>query len=124
MKAFYPHGYCLSWQPDLLAAHVIADFLTAVAYLVIGTTLYWLGMTSWDRVMAPLRPAIPLGAAFIFLCGVNHAMAVLVVWYPAFHWQAVVKLMMMAVSLMTMGLLLWNLRTVKRHLEGRNRGGN
>ena len=38
---FMPHGMCFLWKPDLLAFHIAADALIALAYFSIPVFLIW-----------------------------------------------------------------------------------
>ena len=40
IAAVTPHGYCLLWQPPLIALHVISDALIAFAYIMIPVIIY------------------------------------------------------------------------------------
>jgi hypothetical protein len=33
--SFLPHGFCLTWRPDLVAMHVVSDLAIGLAYFSI-----------------------------------------------------------------------------------------
>ncbi len=40
IQTLLPHGYCFSWQKDLVTLHVVANILTALAYFTIPVILW------------------------------------------------------------------------------------
>jgi PAS domain S-box-containing protein len=97
-NGFMPHGYCISWTPELLWSMVGADAVIATAYFSIP-----LAIASFLRK----RPAssmnwVPrLFIAFIFWCGVTHVMDIWTVWQPDYGAQALTKMVTAAISLVT-----------------------
>ncbi|MGD0434279.1 MAG: hypothetical protein ABSA58_24635 [Acetobacteraceae bacterium] len=96
--AFVPHGFCLSWDPNLMATIVLSNALIALAYLVISVVLV-------NQAIQP-RPAVPrllywTFAAFIFCCGVSHVLDDVTLWLPIYRLQAVVLGVTAFVSLLT-----------------------
>lgn len=94
---FAPHGYCLFWNLPLLASHILGDVLIALAYFMIPPVLFALRkLISW---YVP-RMALLLFGAFIVSCGMTHVMDIVVIWYPLYYTQAVIKLVTASISLL------------------------
>lgn len=119
---FMPHGYCFLWRPDLLVLHAGSDSLIAAAYFSIPAAII---------TLLRKRPDIEgriakLFIAFIALCGVTHLMSVVVLWYPAYALEGLIKLATAMVSVTT-AIILWPLipkiaaLPTRTQLEQRNR---
>jgi two-component sensor histidine kinase len=100
---FMPHGTCLLWRPDLVAAHVLGDGLIALAYFSIPAALV---IFTRRRADLEYRWLFILFAAFILACGATHLIGVVTLWEPIYGIQAVVKLATAFVSLAT-AIVLW-----------------
>ena len=74
---YLPHGFCIAWNPQLLAMHVISDLLIAIAYFSIPIGIVYVAKKRPD---AELQPIYYLFAAFILACGVTHVMGILTLW--------------------------------------------
>ena len=84
---FIPRGFCLSWDPDLIAMIVLSNCLIALVYLIVTIALIILG--------AAPRPVVPRWlywtyAGFIFCCGVSHVLDGVTVWLPFYRLQAAI----------------------------------
>lgn len=111
--AYIPHGFCLAWEPDLVAAIVLSNGLIALAYIFLAGELL-------IKALEP-APVIPCWlywsfAAFIFCCGVSHVLDDVTLWYPVYRLQAVVLAITALVSLFTamLPLSVWLAREVSR----------
>ena len=100
-----PHGYCLLWQPDLLALHVISDLLIGLAYFSIPIAL---GVLLMRKRNLEFNWVLWLFAAFILACGTTHFISILVLWVPAYGLEGVVKAITAAVSILT-AIVIWPL---------------
>jgi signal transduction histidine kinase/CheY-like chemotaxis protein len=100
-----PHGMCLLWRPEILWTHVVADGLTAIAYLTIPAALIYFAHQRRDF---PHVWILYLFGSFIVWCGLTHVISIWTFWEPAYGLQAVVKLITAAVSLTT-AFMLWPL---------------
>jgi hypothetical protein len=94
---FIPHGFCLSWDPDLMAAVVVSNALIALAYMIITVVL----------VLKAIEPTAVVPrwlywgyAAFIFCCGVSHVLDDVTLWFPVYRLQAAVLGVTAMVSLL------------------------
>lgn len=99
MSAFMPHGMCFLWRPDLLGMHVISDLFIVLAYFSIPVTIVVL--LRQRRVAIPFRWVFLSFATFILLCGVSHLMSIVVIWYPMYYAQGVIKMLTAAASVTT-----------------------
>lgn len=98
VNEFMPHGMCYLWMPEILWTHVVADTVITLAYYSIPISLL---------IFLRRRPDInfphiaSLFAAFIFLCGTTHLIAIWVVWNGNYGIQGIVKAMTAIVSIAT-----------------------
>jgi diguanylate cyclase (GGDEF)-like protein len=99
---FMPHGMCYLWRPGILAVHVGADSLIALAYSTIPVTLLY---------FVRKRPELHFSwiflcfAVLIVACGASHVMEIVTIWFPL-HWLAGgVKVITALASVMTAILL-------------------
>lgn len=98
LNAFIPHGFCISWDPVLLAMHVGSDFLIAIAYFSIPAGILWALSRRKDLNFAP---AYYLFAAFILACGVTHVLGIWTLWVPSYYLQGYSKVFTAVVSMAT-----------------------
>ena len=103
--AFVPHGYCLSWRPDLVAVHAGSDLLIAVAYFSIP-----LALVSFVRRRADLqfKWIFWMFACFITACGLTHVAALVTLWQPYYGMQGLIKVACAIVSIGT-AVAIWPL---------------
>ena len=102
-SSLQPHGFCLSWRPDVFWSLVGADAAIAVAYFSIGTSLL---VFLWKRQDVALRGIGTMFAAFILLCAASHISDIVTMWWPEYGAQIAIKLATAAVSLTT-AVILW-----------------
>ena len=105
LNTLLPHGYCFSWQRDLLLLHVLSDTLIALAYFTIPITL-WVFVRR--RADLGFRSAFAMFGVFIMACGVTHVMDVWTLWNPDFWLDGWIRAFTAVVSLAT-AVLLWRL---------------
>lgn len=100
--SYVAHGYCLLWQPWLVALYAGSDALIFIAYAAIPIALL-----RFIRLRPDIgyRHLIALFAAFILLCGLTHLISMVTLWYPAYGLHAAVKLATAIVSLTTAAVL-------------------
>ena len=105
INGFMPHGYCLTWSPELLWLHVGSDTLMVFSYLV-----YPLGITYfiWKRRDMPYR-WLWLGffIAFIVTCASTHFMNIVTIWLPYYWLQGWIKLVSSLVAAATAVAIWW-----------------
>ena len=98
-----PHGYCLSWQNDLIWLHVVSNLVIALSYFCIPCAiLFYLR----KKPEITHRSLFWLFALFIIACGLTHLMGVVVLWRPMYYLQGVIMAITAIVSLLTV-LILW-----------------
>jgi signal transduction histidine kinase/ActR/RegA family two-component response regulator len=98
-----PHGYCFTWNPTLLWAHVGSDVLIGLAYVSIPMTLFHLVR---QRTDLPFNWIFVLFAIFIVGCGASHFMEVWTVWNPDYWLAANVKVLTAVASVLTAAALI------------------
>jgi len=106
---YLPHGFCIAWNPQLLAMHVISDFLIAIAYFSIPIGILYVARKRPDT---ELQPIYYLFAAFILACGVTHVMGILTLWVPLYYTQGITKIVTALVSVATAIYLLPKLKHI------------
>lgn len=106
---YLPHGFCIAWNPQLLAMHVISDLLIALAYFSIPIGIVYVARKRPDAV---LQPIYYLFAAFILACGVTHVMGILTLWVPLYYTQGITKMVTALVSVVTAIYLLPKLKHI------------
>ena len=106
---YLPHGFCIAWNPQLLAMHVISDLLIAIAYFSIPIGIVYVAKKRPD---AELQPIYYLFAAFILACGVTHVMGILTLWVPLYYTQGITKIVTALVSVATAIYLLPKLKHI------------
>ena len=98
LSGLEPHGFCLSWRPNVFWTLVGADAAIAVAYFLISTALM---VFLWKRRDVSLRGIGAMFAAFILLCAASHVSDILTMWLPEYGSQIVIKIATATVSLIT-----------------------
>jgi hypothetical protein len=98
---FTPHGFCLSWDADLMVAFILSNAMIASAYVTLSVVLAFAGSRP--------RPAVPRWlywsfAAFIFCCGITHVLDNVTLWLPVYRLQAAVLAVTALVSLFALAL--------------------
>ena len=79
---YMEHGACFSWEPGLVALHVISDIVTGIAYFSIPAALFYF---AYKRRDLPFHGVILLFGIFILACGTSHFLAAYTV-YVADYW--------------------------------------
>jgi PAS domain S-box-containing protein len=102
-EGFMPHGMCYLWRPAILAIHVGADSLIALAYFTIPFTLVY-----FVRKRAELRFTwiFLCFAMFIVACGTSHVMEIWTIWFPMYWLSGGIKVITALASVMTAILLI------------------
>jgi signal transduction histidine kinase len=86
--ALMPHAVCWRADPHLIWTMVIANAITALSYLTICLTLFYL-VRHTRRVLARDWAYFAIGfALFIVACGSTHIMEVVTTWQPWFWLDA------------------------------------
>ncbi len=88
IKGLMPHGYCLIWNPLLLVVHVLSDFLIFIAYMIIPSIILHVKNRRNDQGINNLYTIFFL---YILFCGITHSINMLVLWYPAYGIEGIMK---------------------------------
>lgn len=99
-----PHGFCILWRPDILALHVVSDLLIAAAYFSIPIAILTFIRQRPD-LLAEHKWIAGLFSAFILGCGLTHVMGVVVLWYPAYGLEGLIKAFTALASIVTAAVL-------------------
>lgn len=97
-----PHGYCLSWNPQLLWTFVVSDSVIAVSYFSIPFAIWY---------FAKKRPDIShnwlfsMFGIFIIACGITHLLDVVNIWKPIYWPNAISRIITAIVSLITAAIV-------------------
>ena len=96
--SFLPHGFCLTWRPDLVAMHVVSDLAIGLAYFSIPLVIlaYLRQKPDFEH-----RGTAYLFAAFIVLCGLTHLMGLATLWWPAYGLDGMLKAVTAVASVVT-----------------------
>ena len=97
-----PHGYCLSWEPALMALHIVSDGLITASYYSIPLAIAVLLLRRHDVAFSWMAW---LFAIFIMACGTTHLMNIWTLWYPDYVAEGVVKVVTAVASVMTAAAL-------------------
>ena len=101
-NGFMPHGMCYLWRPDLLALHVLADSLIALAYFSIPFSLLYFVRR---RKELQFNWVFVCFAIFIVACGTTHLMEIVTIWRPVYWLSGIIKAITALASLPTAVLL-------------------
>ena len=102
IKDFVPHGSSFLWHPNILWMNVISDIAISFSYISIALSICYIMKNNW-RLRRLLFFAL---GAFLFMGGIIHIMSIVVIWYPVYRLQAVIKVLMAGIALSTAILLL------------------
>jgi PAS domain S-box-containing protein len=98
-----PHGVCWAWEPWVVWSNVIPDAVIALSYFALSLTLL---LVIRRRRELAFSWMVLLFGAFIFACGLTHAMDVYNTWHGAFRLAGAVKILTALASLGTAVALL------------------
>src|SRR5512134_3062322 len=109
-EGFMPHGYCITWRPEVLWSMVGGDAVIAAAYFSIPLAILSFVRRRPDSGVADagLNWVPWLFSAFIFWCGLTHVMGIWTIWQPDYGAQALVKVATAGISIVT-AIGLWPL---------------
>lgn len=105
MDSFMPHGYCLSWNPQLLWLFVIGNSLVVLSYYSIPLVLVVLFLKRRDLVFGWM---FILFAAFIVACGTTHLVKIWTIWHANYWFEGIIDAGTGVLSALT-AILLWRL---------------
>jgi len=93
-----PHGYCLTWRPELIWLHVVSDTIIAIAYFSIPFAL---------AIFVSKRQDVEFGwvfwafAIFIMACGTTHVFSIWTLWIPDYGIEGGLKAITAIASIVT-----------------------
>jgi signal transduction histidine kinase len=92
------HGFCLAWDPELMALHVMSDALIGLSYYSIPVCLALLVIRRSDLAF---RSTFWMFVTFIMACGTTHLFAIWTLWEPDYLAEGAVKAVTAVFSVMT-----------------------
>ena len=102
-SGFMPHGFCYTWNPQVIWLNVASDALISLAYYTIPLTLVYFVRRRRDLAFH----WIFLGfALFIVACGTTHAMELWSIWRPMYWLVGAIKAVTATVSVATAAALI------------------
>jgi len=103
--AYLPHGYCIGWWTPLVSTFVVSDTLIFLSYFSMPVALAYFAR---QRTDFPYLWLLWMSAAFILACGSTHLMDVVVLWWPYYGLNALLKAATAVISVVT-AVALWPL---------------
>ena len=100
---FIPHGFCLTWRPDVFWTQIVSDSVIAISYFLIPCVLLYF---YYRQTKVRFGWLLVLFGLFIVLCGLTHALDIWTLWFPDYGVQALVKAVTALVSAGT-AVILW-----------------
>lgn len=87
---FTARGYCLAWDPWLLAMTLFGNAMIVGAYLAIPLQIMYIFLHARRHeasvILSTHNYSMRLFAAFIFCCGITHQFDIYELWYPNLYW--------------------------------------
>lgn len=105
LSGLMPQGFCLLWNPGLVALQASSDAIIALSYYSIPVAMAWFVHKRRDLAF---RWLVYLFAGFILACGTTHWLAVLTLWVPSYRLEGIVKAVTALLSVVT-AIILWPL---------------
>ncbi len=100
-----PHGFCLTWRPDLLWLQIVPDGIIGLSYYSIPLALAYF---VWRRQDLAFGWIFWMFAVFILACGTTHWFEIWTLWHPDYATQGLLKVGTAIASLAT-ATILWPL---------------
>jgi hypothetical protein len=85
---YAPHGFCLFWDPRLVALYWLGNGGIALAYVIIPIMLLYVAWSARKVTSIP-RWVLFEFAAFIFCCAVSHILQIVSIYYGAYWFEAI-----------------------------------
>ena len=98
LNGLTPHGFCLSWRPELFWSMAVSDGVIAASYISISVAIAVYIVKRRDIYLRWVAMAFAL---FILLCAASHLSDLWTLWSPDYGIQAMVKAITALVSLLT-----------------------
>jgi hypothetical protein len=91
MDMFMPHGMCFLWQSNLILLHTLSDGFIGLSYFLIAIVIYLIGLQK-TATLFPSPWITILFINFIFFCALTHFMSIVVIWFPWYWFEGILKL--------------------------------
>lgn len=106
---FTPHSEHFINDPWAMWLIVAGNALSVLAYTLIPVTILFV---VWKRKDLLYNWMFLLFGTFIVLCGATHALHIMIFWYPAYRFEAVVEFLTFIASFATFLMFLYIMPTV------------
>jgi PAS domain S-box-containing protein len=113
-RGFLPYGFVYLWNKQLLTLHVFSDAVLFLSYAAISITLFLLFFRLGKKI--PLLLTIVCFGIFLLVCGLTHAMNIVVLWKPLYWLSGDIKLIAAMMSLGTAVVLPLLVSGVEKYL--------
>jgi PAS domain S-box-containing protein len=95
---YMEHGFCLNWEPTLVALHVGSDIITGISYYSIPLAMFYF---VYRRPDLPFYKLFVMFALFILSCGTTHLFSAYTIYRPEYWTEGYVKAFTAAISALT-----------------------
>jgi len=85
---YMEHGFCLNWEPALVALHVGSDIITGISYYSIPLAMFYF---AYRRRDLPFYKLFIMFALFILSCGTTHLFSAYTIYRPDYWAEGYVK---------------------------------
>jgi hypothetical protein len=85
---YAPHGFCLFWDPHLVALYWLGNGAIALAYVIIPIMLLYVAWSARNFTAIPKWVLFEF-SAFIFCCAVSHIMQIVSIYVGAYWFEAI-----------------------------------
>lgn len=92
------HGFCLNWEPALVALHVGSDLITGLSYYSIPLAMFYFAFRRRDL---PFFKIFIMFALFILSCGTTHLFSAYTIFRPDYWAEGYVKAATAIISALT-----------------------
>ena len=111
---YLPHAYCIRWSPPLIWTFAFSDIVIFLSYFSMPVALAYFAHRRKDF---PYPWLLWFFAAFIMACGTTHLMDAVVLWYPLYELDALLKVVTAIISVIS-AVILWPLMPQALKLPG------
>ena len=97
-SSYMAHGFCLNWEPSLVALHVGSDIIIGISYYSIPLVMFYY---AYRRRDIPFFKIFILFAFFILSCGTTHLLSAYTIYRPEYWMEGYAKALTAIISAVT-----------------------
>ena len=97
-SSYMAHGFCLNWEPLLVALHVVSDVIIGISYYSIPLAMFYFAFRRRD---IPFFKIFILFAIFILSCGTTHLFSAYTIYMPVYWMEGYAKALTAIISAIT-----------------------